>query len=757
MYRARQSSPVRRGAIGPDLSGGGLIGRSVPPTAVLLVLVAGMISATTAAANPDRSALLALAAHEHHPRDPFSLTMQAAAAAFGIEASYEEVYALSSNCFAPDIRPDEECRITWRMRGRGQCLDLVADALGLKVRPLGCFSPREYGRRDRPLKDKMREAAAIVRGALANGEVVITDTGWLHDFMLWGIVTDVRDDGTILGVTPNGRTDNTFDHLGSLWALSPKGYRLSRPEADLRMLRRAVARIRADEEPFLPDSLACGLPAIGAPEVPGAVLWGLPAMDRWVEQMEHVPYQQDDAASGVGNARLCAWHTLHGAEVAARQLRAAAGPLGGQARSALRSAAERYDHIAELLRPAVYGEGETSYGAIMGDPEKQKAHADVLRQVKSELAAAADDIEGALAAEGVGVAPAERAARLRRAELELKGNGWVQETFSLSLVAVARSFAMEASYEEVCARSGQAFAPAIDFVNSCKDLLQCQGWLGHLCLMDAAAGSLGLEIEPLGFPAFEGDPRDAAAQASHHEACAQVIARALAAGDAVITSGGWEYQGARFVEPWWAGIIAEVRADGTVVGAHLNGGAGCEVADISPGEAFVVRPGADGVDLTAVHRRMLREAVARIRSQGDYSRGQFCVFGLDAMDEWMRIMREDEGFCPVCQQRDGNGWVAAVRNAEAVTDRCSVAAAYLRRIAPDFAPSAAEHLEAAAAHYDRMMELLTPALTGRGGEHYRDFVGDLVEQRAHADRVLAVVKDELAAAADDIEGALAKN
>jgi hypothetical protein len=364
--------------------------------AVLLLLVS-TVAPTTAGANPDRSALLALASHDHHPFDPFSLTMQAAAAAFGIEAPYEEVYALSSNCFAPDIRPDEECRITWRMRGRGQCLDLVADALGLRVRPLGCFSPREYGRRgDWPWREKSREAAARAREALANGEVVIADTGWLQDFMLWGIVTEVRDDGTMLGVTPNGRTDNTFDHIGSVWALGPKGARLDRHEADLRMLRRAVARVRANEEPFLPDSLACGLPAVGAPEVPGAVLWGLPAMDRWIEQMEHVPYQQDDAASSVGNARLCAWHTLHGAEVAARQLRIVSDRLGARSAPALRSAAEHYDQIAELLRPAVHGEGEASYAAIMGDPEKQRAHADVLRQVKSELAAAADDIADAL-------------------------------------------------------------------------------------------------------------------------------------------------------------------------------------------------------------------------------------------------------------------------------------------------------------------------------------------------------------------------
>jgi hypothetical protein len=381
MYRTEPEDPPSRIAV----------------AAAALVLASCLIAVAALRGAPERSALLTLAQRDHHPYDSFSLTMQAAAAAFGIEADYEDVYALSSNCFAPDIRPDEECRQHWRMRGRGQCLDLVADALGLTVRPLGCFAPRRYGRRDWPWEEKMGEAAAAVRQALANGEVVIADTGWMHDFMLWGIVTDVREDGTMVGVTPNGRTDNTFDHVGSLWALSPKGSRLDLREADLRMLHRAVARIRADEEPFLPESLACGLPAIGAPEVPGAVLWGLPAMDLWIEQMEQVPYQQDDAASSVGNARLCAWHTLHGAEVASRELRAVADRLGPEAEPGLLSAAGRYDQIADLLRPAVQGEGEASYTAIMGDPETQREHADVLRQVRSELSAAADDIAKALA------------------------------------------------------------------------------------------------------------------------------------------------------------------------------------------------------------------------------------------------------------------------------------------------------------------------------------------------------------------------
>jgi hypothetical protein len=351
---------------------------------------------------PDYAELRALAGHDHHPHDPFSLTMQAAARALGRDADYGRIYALSTNCFAPDIRPDEECRITWRMRGRGQCLELVAGALGLGVRPIGSYCPRRYGLRDSyPWAEKAREAAEEVRAALDAGEVVITDSGWMHDFMLWGVVTGVSQDGVMRGITPNGRTDNAFDHVCSLWALSPAEPALTERQADVLMLKRAVARIRADAEPFLPDSLSCGLPAVGAPAVPDAVVWGLPAMDQWIEQMEQIPYQQDDAGSSAGNARLCAWHTLHGAEVAADQLAAPAERLGDEAGPALRSAARHYGRIAALLQPAVRGRGDGGYEAIMGDPERQRAHAGVLRQVKAELTAAADDMAAALRSEGV--------------------------------------------------------------------------------------------------------------------------------------------------------------------------------------------------------------------------------------------------------------------------------------------------------------------------------------------------------------------
>ena len=64
-------------------------------------------------------------------------------------------------------------------------------------------------------------------------------------------------------------------------------------------------------------------------------------------------------------------------------------------------------------------------------------------------------------------------------------------------------------------------------------------------------------------------------------------------------------------------------------------------------------------------------------------------------------------------------------------------------------------IAAAAAHYDRMLDLLSPAATDDSGRSYEEFIGDLDKQKEHADMVLVAVKNELAAAAVEIEKALA--
>jgi len=79
---------------------------------------------------------------------------------------------------------------------------------------------------------------------------------------------------------------------------------------------------------------------------------------------------------------------------------------------------------------------------------------------------------------------------------------------------------------------------------------------------------------------------------------------------------------------------------------------------------------------------------------------------------------------------------------------------YLRGRLADFDVASRGHLESVAACYDRIAQLLAPAVTGHGGPHYRDFIGDLAKQKEHAQTVLVPVRQALADAAGEIEKAL---
>ncbi|MBM4038771.1 MAG: hypothetical protein FJ290_09670 [Planctomycetes bacterium] len=401
-------------------------------------------------------------------KDSFSLTLVAAARLLGRDADYETVFALSTNAFAPDLRPDEECRSSWMMRGRGQCLDLVAARLGLAVRPLGGFAARGSGHRV-PVAEGLKRAAAAVRPALDRGEVVITDSGWLKGmFCSWGVILEATDDGTMRGATPEVPSGNSLDHACSFWALSPAKPTLGEHEADLEVLRRARARIGGDKEPFLPDSLACGLPAVGAPAVPGAVVWGLKAMDGWIAQMERPHFQEDDPGSSAGNARLCALFALEGAKAAASYLRKRSPAFPPPARPNLESAARHYERIAALLEPFAlwekgkgYRAGEGSSEALTGNPAKQKEHADkVLRRVKAELADAARALGDGLNAADVapGQVRDDTLAALAAKEWTEEGVPYLGAGVPLAHVLALRKLGTPASFSDFAAASGWAFS-----------------------------------------------------------------------------------------------------------------------------------------------------------------------------------------------------------------------------------------------------------------------------------------------------------
>ena len=342
---------------------------------------------------------------DHCQQDAFSLTLQAAARLLGTEADYETIYALSTNAFAPDIRADEPCRCSWCVQGRERALDLVADSLGLNVRPLPWLDQDKIS----PCPDTEAERQAwfaehyrkprvpLIREAIANGEVIVTDREWQPHSAFWcdwGIITSAADDGTILGATVDGRNKQILFLGGYARALSLGEERLSEREAAMAALRLAADRIRGKGR-FAPNLEIRHRPK---------VVFGLDAMDAWIESMSRVPFTGDadpGSVSSKKHASCTAYPTSGGAKAASSFLLSQTEVLSDGARPHLEAAAARYDRIPELLHPALTGEGGETYEQFMGDLEKQRAHVEnVLNPVKAELEAAAHALDNALAAIG---------------------------------------------------------------------------------------------------------------------------------------------------------------------------------------------------------------------------------------------------------------------------------------------------------------------------------------------------------------------
>jgi hypothetical protein len=159
---------------------------------------------------------------------------------------------------------------------------------------------------------------------------------------------------------------------------------MSAPDADLTALRNAVAQIRGTGETYASTE---------------RVVFGLAAMDAWIDKMEHAPFCEPCYGSAPDKVWTCAINNgeaaSENAKVAASYLRRQAEAFGAGGR--LADAAGRYDRIVTLLEPAVAGDGGGHYRDFIGDIDAQKRHADALREVKAELAAVADDLEAALA------------------------------------------------------------------------------------------------------------------------------------------------------------------------------------------------------------------------------------------------------------------------------------------------------------------------------------------------------------------------
>lgn len=346
------------------------------------------------------------------------------------------------------------------------------------------------------------------------------------------------------------------------------------------------------------------------------------------------------------------------------------------------------------------------------------------------------------------------------ATLELNGNGHRQDSFSLVICEAARLLGREADYETVYCLSSNAFAPAIDLGENCTAWWHVQGRQADKA-MNTVADARGLRPERLEMPSHGLNPDDSKEELERkaliaRKKCAAIVQRKMEVGAVVITDGGWRIRAEEGFTPWcWWGIITGSSEDGTICGACLGAnprkaqGFRDRPLDYVGGSWAITR-GESSPDPERLYPIMLRQAIERIRGSGPYTAAERPVYGLDAMDAWLSQMVKVP-FCTACAHAGPKGMAGcAVNNVETTRAGAQAAASYLRRIAPDQTEGARSHLDQAAVHYERIVELLTPATWA----FYREMLNDAQKQKAHAESTLEPVRAELVAAADAVEQAL---
>ncbi|HUW81654.1 MAG TPA: hypothetical protein VMZ31_02515 [Phycisphaerae bacterium] len=331
--------------------------------------------------------------------DSFCLAMQEASRLLGRRVTYESLLALTANAFAPGFDTGNDCKELWVSQAWISHVGPVQTAwqrLGLSVEPVAL--PRHPGRSgsQQALRAHRQGCAHAIRPIMEAGHVVVTSGGWETRKGAWvepwwaGIVTQVTDDGAILGAHLNGKTDNEIADLvqGEVFAVRLVDPELDEEEANAALFQIAVSRIEAKGEAFARREYSA---------------FGVDAMDEWIGQMERVahfcPPCQTKAQAGWKSASVVARAMTHRSGVAAGFLREQMPSFSQTARPHVAGAASHYDQVAQLLAPAISENGSESYREFIGDLEKQKVHADkVLRPVKAELLAVADGMRKALAA-----------------------------------------------------------------------------------------------------------------------------------------------------------------------------------------------------------------------------------------------------------------------------------------------------------------------------------------------------------------------
>lgn len=323
-------------------------------------------------------------------RDSVSVALEAAASRLGRAADYEPLYVRSGNAFAPAIATGESCRSWWHVQARAGTgnLPALAASLGLTAKPL--VLPPRPAQDDPALAAWFRTAAAAAGAAMDSGAVLLSDGGWDEPggWNWAGIVTEVGADGAIRGAalsaaTGDGKEGVAWRYPGTLWAIRPGPTPTLPAEVDRATLRLAVERIR-------------GTGVYAARE---DLLFGLPAVDRWIAAMKSDRGFCADCFSrnpvpGVHDAPDNDRRLRAAALVVARNLRSGFSAIPPAARLALDQAANCYQRIAQYLSEPLDAKG---FYDSLNSLEAQGLYAQrQLWRVRCELAAAADRFEEAL-------------------------------------------------------------------------------------------------------------------------------------------------------------------------------------------------------------------------------------------------------------------------------------------------------------------------------------------------------------------------
>jgi hypothetical protein len=120
------------------------------------------------------------------------------------------------------------------------------------------------------------------------------------------------------------------------------------------------------------------------------------------------------------------------------------------------------------------------------------------------------------------------------------------------------------------------------------------------------------------------------------------------------------------------------------------------------------------------------------------------------MAVWIRQMRT----VPFWSEEPSASHYGAINTAWPTYEGARIVSAYLRGFPSK--PPVDAMLDGVVGHYDKIRELLHPAVTGQGGESYGQFMNDKAKQEAHAEQVLGPVATELSSAAQTIETVLAE-